>query len=131
MQTRTVVRTTRPMPDRSLYYQRRASSQAAKILSERPNIIPFSPTLRPPLSPLRSQRRMADDMNYLTRLVAAARLHTQVRRRGHGEPESRAFSRLASHANVASVRLDDAAGDEQAQARATRGTARYTVELLE
>ena len=87
--------------------------------------------LRPPLSPLRSQRRMADDMNYLTRLVADARLHTQVRRRGHGEPEGGALSRLASHANVASVRLDDAAGDEQAQARATRGTARYTVELLE
>ena len=117
MQTRTVVRTTRPMPDRSLYYQRRASSQAAKIAAS--------------LSPLRSQRRMADDMNYLTRLVADARLHTQVRRRGHGEPENGALSRLASHANVASVRLDDAAGDEQAQARATRGTARYTVELLE
>ena len=89
---------------------------------------------RPPvphLSLLRSQRRMADDMNYLTRLVAAARLHTQVRRRGHGEPEGGALSRLASHANMASVRLDDAAGDEQTQARATRGTARYTVELFE
>ena len=48
-----------------LYYQRRISSQAAKILSQRLNITPVSITLCPPLPSLRSQRRVAARTNCL------------------------------------------------------------------